>query len=44
MRQLLDNLLASNQQAEQLRGLLNSRGAAMAAGTTGLLGAISGRD
>jgi len=44
MRQLLDNLLASNQQAEQLRGLLNSRGAAMAAGTTGLLGAINNRD
>jgi len=44
MRQLLDNLLASNQQAEQLRGLLNSRGAAMAAGTTGLLGAINNSD
>ena len=44
MRQLSDNLLKRNQQAEQFRGLLNSRGAAMAAGTTGLLGAINSRD
>ena len=44
MRQLNDNLLKRNQQAQQLTGLLNSRGAAMTAGTTGLLGAINSRD
>jgi len=44
MKQLSDNLLKQNQQAEQFRGLLNSRGAAMAARTTGLLGAINSRD
>ena len=44
MRQLNDNLLKRNQQAQQLTGLLNSRAAAMTAGTTGLLGAINNRE
>ena len=44
LRQFQNNLLQRNQQADQLRNLLNSRRAAMAAGTTGLLGTIGNRD
>jgi len=44
LRQFQNNLLQRNQQADQIRNLLNSRSAAMAAGTTGLLGTIGNRD